>query len=591
MRVKTLNLSYRLTGEDIENVEVGSERDVEHTLRDAGILGERFSGMGVFESEWILSRTFALEAVFDAGEWECERAYLEFEWLDGAGRAFVNGIEVGAFFSGACTLDITQAIQAGANALRMEFAPVDDKRAGTRRGMRGDVRLRGCWSLHIDRFLLSPCANGISARVATDAFAAGRYVFKYLLSRDDEPLGTFSFEQRLGAKHEEIAHTLNIDALPGACRVLLSVMRAGDECDSREGWTRICESAERAAASADDMPCIAISDGERNYERLSMLLKAGVRAFFIKGKAFLPEKFLREADAAGAYIMSMHAAPTPHACIYPYDYMIEPAWRRFTGMQKVAPPQKPLPLPAFKALGGGRILDMQPDEWLGAGALSDIARLSGIMRYIQALKTAYAAKYTSPAFDIGGGFGLIASDDLFDEGRPRPAYYALKSALRDAGVYADCDMRVCSANEQTGISIFVCGGVFERVSAELYDEDGRLVGRAVFGDCAPGRAGEFTFTPGGQCRIMLMRISGLIDGETYISDCPIIIRAEHELEAFLRARPATLRRMGQIYENTSHVIAFGTARLDGGGALLPGEASALYSAEGVNVYAYDSTGA
>ena len=58
----------------------------------------------------------------------------------------------------------------------------------------------------------------------------------------------------------------------------------------------------------------------------------------------------------------------------------------------------------------------------------------------------------------------------------------------------------------------------------------------------------------------------------------------------MRMPPATIRRTGDKYENTSGVIAFGPIRSDGGSALLPGEVAALDSAEGVNIFMYEAIG-
>ena len=94
----------------------------------------------------------------------------------------------------------------------------------------------------------------------------------------------------------------------------------------------------------------------------------------------------------------------------------------------------------------------------------------------------------------------------------------------------------------------------------------------------------------GQCRVLLARISGLRGGEMVLRDYPIVLRGGYEYEALMRMPPATIRRTGDKYENTSGVIALGPLRPDGGSALLPGEVTALDSAEGVNIFMYEAIG-
>ena len=68
MHVKPLNIQYRLIGKNIPPTEVSSARSVEAALRENGLLCDRFSGMGVFEEEWVKRREFALEGEFDIGK-------------------------------------------------------------------------------------------------------------------------------------------------------------------------------------------------------------------------------------------------------------------------------------------------------------------------------------------------------------------------------------------------------------------------------------------------------------------------------------------------------------------------------------------
>ena len=117
MHVKPLNIQYRLIGKNIPPTEVSSARSVEAALRENGLLCDRFSGMGVFEEEWVKRRDFALEGEFDIGEWDCERTYVEFEWIRGQGRVLLNDVMIGEFLGGPKTFDAAEAVREGVNRI------------------------------------------------------------------------------------------------------------------------------------------------------------------------------------------------------------------------------------------------------------------------------------------------------------------------------------------------------------------------------------------------------------------------------------------------------------------------------------------
>lgn len=635
MRIKRLEMAYKLTGSGIAPREATPPYTINHALGEAGLLTDRFSGMGALEGEWAYNRPFALESVFTLDKWDSERTYLEFEWLMGRGRVCLNGEEAGAFAGGAFTLDITGCVRAGANLLRVEFDP------GEARGIVGSVTLRGCWSLHVRSYALSAASGAISAAVEVSAHAAGRYVFRYAVSRGGEALGTFEFEEQLGARTARLNHTLRVgaevgtygtggvfsgdgafggsgsggtsdsastsgltggsglnsasdlagandlpaaDSLPAAsplpCRVLLTVLRAGDACDERVGWVA-------GAARALDAPChaVALEDGEEMAARLDMLLKAGARRFHARAGAYLPEEFLRRADEAGAEVIAPLIPPTPHACLR--AGAPEPEWTRALGMRRLNPPARPIPEIALRALGMDEVLALRPDELMGGCLIGDVARLSRVMRYLQAQRVACAAEADAGvAFDLGGGWGRAASRDLFDEGKPRPAYYALCVAWREAGVYARLGGLAFEPGAQVSVPVFTRGGGFERVCAELYDCHGHVLNRAEFVCAGEGRVGELMFVASGECAACLLRLTGWREGGVCVRDYPVLTRGAHELEALIRLFPAQVKREGGEYVNKADVIAFGPVREDGGSALLPGERCALLSSEGVNVFEY-----
>lgn len=595
MRTMKLEPAFRLSGEGIAPCEVSAPYTINHALTEAGLLTSRFSGMGALEGEWAYNRTFSLEGTFTPDGWSSERTYIECEWLLGSGRIFVNGACAGAFSGGALALDITEWVRAGVNALRFEFAP------GEVRGIAGSIALRGCWSLHIRALALDAHPFGIAARTEVSAHAAGRYLFRYGLSRGGESLGVQEFEEQLGARSAALEHVLSAGLDEAPLRVNLTVLRAGDECDGRTGW--IAARYKRIdAAGANSLPeggasgesaaggqaaqidhAIALNDGECAGRRLELLLDAGVRCFFARKDTFLPEKFLRRADEAGALVCT-HDACAPHACIC--CGLPEPVWTRAIGMRDIPAPERPIPEIALRALGGQEVLDMHPEALLGGCLPGDIMRLSQIMRFLQAETVARAAESdVHAAFDIGGGYGRIASPDLFDEGEPRPAYFALKSAWQARGVHAQLSGISFSPGSEVNCPILVRGG-YERVRAELFDSAGRMLTRVEFkGDA--GRAGELTFVTGGECAAYLLRVSGWNGSEReFVRDHPILLRGECELEALTRLPMAQVKREGGAFTNASDVLALGVVRADGGSALLPGESAKLLLCEGVNVFAY-----
>ena len=164
MHVKPLSVQYRLTSKDVLPVEVSSPRSVEAGLWENGLLCDRFSGMGVFEGEWVGRREFALEGEFDVGEWTCERTYVEFEWLKGQGRVLLNDTLIGEFMGGPKTFDATEAVCEGMNAIRIEFAPEKEGEPCPGRGVWGGVNLRGCWHLHIKYFELTRLLRSCKGR-------------------------------------------------------------------------------------------------------------------------------------------------------------------------------------------------------------------------------------------------------------------------------------------------------------------------------------------------------------------------------------------------------------------------------------------
>lgn len=596
MHVKPLNIQYRLIGKNIPPTEVSSARSVEAALRENGLLCDRFSGMGVFEEEWVKRREFALEGEFDIGEWDCERTYVEFEWIRGQGRVLLNDVMIGEFLGGPKTFDAAEAVREGVNRIRIEFSPEEEWEPRPGRGVWGGVNLRGCWSLNIMYFELAPRDFGVLAQVAVDSHSAGRYIFRYVVSKDGEMIDTLEFEHQLGAKHATVEHELKLNVQPQDCRVLLTVLRAGAECDAREGWTRICQSDEplgtgRFLAPGEvTTPSVAFGNSAFLAEKLEQLLEAGISMFYAQSGTYLPESFLRKADEAGAHVVTTTTPMTPHACVYPPKCAPSPTFEHNVALRRLDAPERPIPRPALCALGGELIVDMPVEGTFGEGALGDIARLSRVTRYLQAQYTARAVERGNAAFDIGDTDDAIASWDLFDGDAARPAYYALRHALREVGVYADGEMWAHNPGEQIALNVFVRGGAFERVTAEVFELDGRLVSRAAFADCVPGCVGEIAIAPGGECRALLARISGLRGGEMFLRDYPIILRGGFEYEALMRMPPATIRRTGDKYENTSGVIAFGPIRSDGGSALLPGEVAALDSAEGVNIFMYEAIG-
>ena len=572
MRLNRLDIAYKLTGDAIPPVEAPSPCSIEGTLAHAGLMPDRFDGMGVFEGEWVKNRPFAFEGVFDAGAWECERAYLEFEWLRGSGRVLLNGIDLGEFSGGFSAFDATCAIRAGINALRVEF----DK--GDERGIVGAVMLRGCWSLHVRSFALDSSVEGICVSAQVSAHAAGRYTFNYRVSQGDEAVGAFSFEEKLGAKCACVEHTLKLPDTLGRCRVLLTVLRAGDECDAREGWIDLAEQED------DARPAVSLGDGAGMSERLKLLLKAGVRDFYIKPDTYLPDEFLRVADEMGARVFAQGDISTPHACMRPLPDKL-PDRVRHMGMRRIAPPKRPIPMPAMQTLGGDMLRE-DADALFGVGALGDIAKYARATRFIQAQRIAADVERSGAMLEIGGGFGLIADCDLFDDGVPRPAYYALRAALNTPYAYADFDMRPYDADEKIAVRICVSGTSLGQVVAEVFEMSGQSVNRVEYTRCQEGCVGEIAFTPGGKSRMLLLRVSGWHSGGASVRDYAIVLCGDAPYAALMRMQPAIIKRVGDMYSNASDVIALGMAREDGGSALLPGEVSALRNTEGINAIEY-----
>lgn len=574
MRTITPDMNWRLVGAGLV-CEVAAPHTIDHALELAGLLPDRMSGMGALEREWAHNRAFALESVFTLDGWDCERTYLEFGYLMGSGRVLLNGELLGSFTGGAIVLDATAAAAPGVNELRVEFDP------GRDRGVMGALRVRGCWSLHVREYMLEGCAGGIRARVRVSAHAAGRYVFSYAVSRGEAVVGSYSFEEKLGARCAVVSHELPVGApedyradAPSATHVRLSVLRAGETCDERMGSVS-------GPMRAETRRTVAISGCECAQARLDMLLDMGVRRFIAAPDAYLPEEFLRHADECGAAVHAACVPSMPHACIS--GEQPDCALLRVAGMRSTDSPARPMPEIALRALGMEELLDAPQGALMSGLYDGDIARTGRILRYVQAHELARIAESApETAFDLRGGYEAPVSPDLFDGDTPRPAYHMLRQAWRSRGAYALIGGMAFGAGEAVSVPIFAHEGVI-RVRAELFTFNGRAVTRAEF-TCSEGeRVGEFMFTPDGNCGAHLLRLTAETADGTIVRDYPVCVRGMYALSALTALPTVRIKRVGDIYVNMDEAIAFGPVRADGGSALLPGESAALCCAGGVNV--------
>lgn len=139
MKTHDLNGTWtleRLT--DGSTVPVTVPGDNVSALLDAGVIPDPYVGMNELDVQWINREDWAFFTTFelDKADIEAKRVFLFFESLDTVAEVFVNGTGVGESDNMflACRFDVTDAVQAGTNDLRIVFRSAEieaEERAGS----------------------------------------------------------------------------------------------------------------------------------------------------------------------------------------------------------------------------------------------------------------------------------------------------------------------------------------------------------------------------------------------------------------------------------------------------------------------------
>ena len=235
--------------------------------------------------------------------------------------------------------------------------------------------------------------------------------------------------------------------------------------------------------------------------------------------------------------------------------------------------------------------------WFGLEGDETQAKAAPLTRLAQAETLRYLAERarmrekTCAGLFFGAPFEAVESPfscALFDGETPRPAYYALQSALRPIHVCARLDKTAFSCGEtlDAGIELLLdapAPGAL-RVTATLYDASGRLLAREIFDAKAEtGPVGQLkAVLPDAPCAMTLrLKLEAL--GETLdVNDYALCTALNAPLWPLAHAPFAAVRLENGEVKNACARTAYGVCcdgyintAWPGWGALLPGESRAV----------------
>ncbi len=547
--------------------------DVRAALREQGILRREPVGLDALLERWVevCSWTYALE--FDCPGEE-ERASLRFEALYGSGEVRLNGCVISSFKSGELAVDITRDVQPEKNCLEVLFAPELNGRGPI--GILGPVWLRETSYVELKR--VSASASDGVIHVASDLIAhtAGRFLFKYQVSLDDEMALTSEVYERLRAAGAHVEHALKLN-VPAAWdgkkyyTVRLMVERSGVACDS--------VLLNVALGAPEPRRVAVVSPGRLRSRDLVRALRAlGVEA------VSSPSPTGRETALVPFDLIPDGLLITDGMeCRAECDLLAMPdrrALEKLAGGERYWPPGTPV----WRATGSSVPEKEAAEALYGANALGDAGRYARLSRFQQAeaiRALALNARRENRALTVRAAEDsyAFASDALIEySGRRRPAYEALRQAWDLCAAFELPEAPAVSLP----LRVWLFGGGAERrpvtVTASLYQLDGSLIASTSF-TAMPGET-----APLGELKATLPD-EGIMIGRTELSDGGKTTRIDQttclsrpgspKRGALLNPPRAELRFAGGELACQGQTAALGV--LAGGfyGALLPGEKIAL----------------
>jgi hypothetical protein len=554
-------------------------QDIVTALREQGILRREPVGLDALYNRWVESQAWIYTLEFDCPDDENERSALRFEKLSGKGSVHLNGRVLTNFESGELTVDITGNAQPEKNRLEVRFTGMLS--SNIPRGILGSVWLRQTNYVELKR-VRAVASDGV-IRVASDltAHTAGRFLFRYQVSLDDEMALTSEIFERLKAADAHMEHVLK---LPAPVKwdgeqyytVRLTVERSGVGCDSVLLNVAMDPPRPRRIAQVPDG-----LHGNRDLLRAlrDMGADAVLCSFVVDKNVLIPSGFLPDGlltadgteDADGMWYVEED------------DYIALPRRReleRLAGGERYWPPGTPV----WHAMGSPCPNPQALEACFGANVLGDASRYARLSRFVQA-ETIRAKALT--ARREGRAFAVIATEDapllaspslIEHSGKKRPAYEALRQAWGDLAAFELPD----AFRAQSPIKVWIFSESRAKrpvtVTASVYALDGKLLASTSF----TALTGETASL--GDLRVSLPE-EGVVIARAEITDGGKTKRIDQvlcfakpgapERGALLNPPRAELRLQGGELCVTGQTAALGVYAGSFYGALLPGEKVAL----------------
>lgn len=549
-------------------------KDVESALREQGILKLEPAGLDALYDQWVYGQGWVYALEFDCPG-EDERAFLRFEALSGRGAVRLNGRPLARFESGELSVDITGAVEGEGNRLEVSFDPTLPD--GAPRGVLGPVWLRTTNFLTLRRVRASEADGVLRVRSEMTAHAAGRYLFRYTASLDDQAVLESGVYERLRASDQAVEHALKI---PSPARwdgeryytVRLEVERSGVGCD----MVRV-----NAAMGAGKPSRVALIPAHRLRDRDLLRALRDLGAEAAASPSAHRENALLPFDLLPDGLLLADEAQRPEDG----DLLALPevrALEKLAGGERFWPPG----CPVWWAAGSPCPDEKAAEALYGANALGDAARYARISRFVQAEAVrarALASRRDGAALAVEAAEAApaYASGALIEHsGRKRPAYAALRQAwektcaafLTPEPLEARAPLEVwLFSDEPVGRPL--------SVTASVYALDGQLIASTSFAALsgATARLGALSAH---------LPEEGIVVARAELQDDGGAVRRVDQViclgkpgaparSALLNPPRAVLRAEGGALQNAGPAAALGVLAGAFYGALLPGEKIAL----------------
>ncbi|MDR0928878.1 MAG: hypothetical protein LBM74_04095 [Oscillospiraceae bacterium] len=228
-------------------------------------------------------------------------------------------------------------------------------------------------------------------------------------------------------------------------------------------------------------------------------------------------------------------------------------------------------------------LDSLPPDAPTAARLTRLLQAETLRLAVESARMNDAPLLLEGVFDA---VPALHSPALFDAGdAPRPAYWALRAALRPLRACAllDRPAHYCGTALSARIALLCAAPALGplSVTARLHAPNGQVLAETAFDHIAPETAvlGEFCAPlPDEPCMLLLRLTVKRLGALVSVDDYPLPVGLTALLKPLYALSPARLCRSGENLRNASRTIAFGVAT--GGwlnpayppyGAILPGE--------------------